>query len=597
MKNRARISIHKITIKRFRSIKEITLTINDLASPIVICGANNSGKTNILRAINLFFNPNNYESEIDAPYHLKKGSGGSQDAVHPVIEIEFLDGERIIKIERKFDANGLVPEKANDFLESTKGFLKSINFLYIPSINVSFPELIKNLIDDVYNVEYANTRFSGSKRELKDVLARYYEGLEEILGILQRDINSLFRNYSESWGVAFSIKNNLQKVRDLITEDIEFYISDGKNASRHLEGKGSGLQRLAYILLCRRIIEKTTNRSSILVIDEPDVYLHPAFQKKLNQDLQDLSSDFSCQVFITTHSPTFISPRNTSNLFLIDIKSSEVSYRRKGDKEFTVFETINVDLNQTEGSRRIREYLGLDNQDVNLLSSYTVLVEGETDQVYLENLLDYFQLPKPEIFYLSGADNAEEKIRFFDSQYQYQEFKGYVRLILDNDEKGKKVKAEIERKKSNFLKINLTVDFIPTFLGVIPADSRPQNSIEDFLYPEVFFYILEKQLAKMGKKKISTKNQQDVIQKLCQRNRHFISKGILSVAEDLVNNADPETRIKFSGSSMKQQFSKIFKQLICNADRELVEKLRSGHEKYPTVFDFLKRISNHEDFL
>ncbi len=45
--------IREVQIKRFRSINEITFIPNDLS---VIVGDNDCGKSNVLRALNLFFN-------------------------------------------------------------------------------------------------------------------------------------------------------------------------------------------------------------------------------------------------------------------------------------------------------------------------------------------------------------------------------------------------------------------------------------------------------------------------------------------------------------------------------------------------------------
>ena len=50
------IKIEKVEIERFRSIlKKLELNIDISYNLISICGQNNVGKTNTLRAINLFF--------------------------------------------------------------------------------------------------------------------------------------------------------------------------------------------------------------------------------------------------------------------------------------------------------------------------------------------------------------------------------------------------------------------------------------------------------------------------------------------------------------------------------------------------------------
>ena len=42
---------------------DMEFNISDYSMPVAICGQNNVGKTNTLRAINLFFNPNTLGQE------------------------------------------------------------------------------------------------------------------------------------------------------------------------------------------------------------------------------------------------------------------------------------------------------------------------------------------------------------------------------------------------------------------------------------------------------------------------------------------------------------------------------------------------------
>ena len=43
------------TIKRFRSLMNVELLVVN-GQPVTICGENNIGKTNVLEALNIFFN-------------------------------------------------------------------------------------------------------------------------------------------------------------------------------------------------------------------------------------------------------------------------------------------------------------------------------------------------------------------------------------------------------------------------------------------------------------------------------------------------------------------------------------------------------------
>ena len=80
------IKINKIHIKRYRSILDLELTIDTTNNFITICGENNTGKTNSLKAIDLFFNPNKYVPEQDVPHHKLEGSRGG--ATCPEISID-----------------------------------------------------------------------------------------------------------------------------------------------------------------------------------------------------------------------------------------------------------------------------------------------------------------------------------------------------------------------------------------------------------------------------------------------------------------------------------------------------------------------------
>lgn len=82
------IKITKLTIQRYRSIIDMSLDFNVDSNIVSICGPNNVGKTNVLRALCLFFNPQLYNPKTDIPT-LKNATWGG--AVHPKIIVDFFD--------------------------------------------------------------------------------------------------------------------------------------------------------------------------------------------------------------------------------------------------------------------------------------------------------------------------------------------------------------------------------------------------------------------------------------------------------------------------------------------------------------------------
>ncbi len=93
-------------VKRFRSLMDVTLNISqDL--PTIICGENNIGKTNFLRALNLYFNHLSdavFNPKDDLPYHIVYGSGGG--SLKTELTGKFEKDDPVISIKVVFFKNG-----------------------------------------------------------------------------------------------------------------------------------------------------------------------------------------------------------------------------------------------------------------------------------------------------------------------------------------------------------------------------------------------------------------------------------------------------------------------------------------------------------
>lgn len=162
--------------------------------------------------------------------------------------------------------------------------------------------------------------------------------------------------------------------------------------SVELEQWGSGTRNRTKILLtlfrARRVSEQETSASKVtpvIIIEEPESFLHPSAQAEFGSMLQDLAEEFEIQVIVATHGPYMLSTKNpASNLLL----------RRKIEKR-RVTESELVDTGGENWMEPFGLALGLSNeafepwhkalfQDRNAL----LLVEGATDKEYFELLRD-----------------------------------------------------------------------------------------------------------------------------------------------------------------------------------------------------------------
>lgn len=577
---------------------------------VAICGQNNVGKTNTLRAINLFFNPEIYAPEIDMP-KIKHATGGQ--SIHPKVEITFWDDQndiyytlcRDIKLYtdplHEFGLSGtsfrFEGKKKKDKKTLTAAEIKvimdQIEFVYIESINTFIPELISKITEGIINVEYDKARFSQSRKALKEAYDTYVDGLSAILGTFANDISSTFKYFCEDWKVEFIVPKNSETFRDLISEDVRLSLDD--NGSIGVLDKGAGLQRLATILLNFEMLSRINKKKSVIVcIDEPDVYLHEGLQRKLKMLFDEKSS--SMQLFFTTHSKVFINEYSMRNVFLLDSKHYE-QYSARKKRNISVMETVLVDINDQSGYDKICSHLGIEAVTYELLQKNNLLVEGNCDKRYLTELFNYFDLPCPNIESLNGADNAIKFLEFYDSYYRNNttQYKPKIKVVFDNDAKGREVYCKIRAITYNHIDVTVVLLQNHTNTGNTKIEkNNTNNEIEDFLYPEVMVYLINALLEKKG----MTKLKPTVV---CRKihTASFAAKGILELCEYEKNTLNPENGAEISFISSGNATNRIKEGLAgmfnLKANKTLLALMRECDIKYPCVKQILQSLCDFED--
>ena len=131
-------------------------------------------------------------------------------------------------------------------------------------------------------------------------------------------INSLFKSIEkdsdESYDIFDDLKNkNIIKLENnlynllngkFIFEEGQFKYSDEEGVSYSLSNASSGMKQLGVIQLLLK--NRQLKPNSVLIIDEPEVNLHPGWQFKYAELLVILARDLDIKLYINTHSPIFI---------------------------------------------------------------------------------------------------------------------------------------------------------------------------------------------------------------------------------------------------------------------------------------------------
>lgn len=589
----------------FRSILNLSFDVDNTLNLVAICGENNVGKTNTLRAIDLFFNPNTYDVTVDRPI-LKQSQGGAR--IDPKITIEFWDSqsEFFYEITRDFKTfktnfnSGLMGTKykrtkvRKDTKETkkltqkeTEHFLTLIEFRYIESININIPQLVEELTTDVIDVEYDKSRITANRKSLKEAYTTYTSGLQEILDVFSKDISDTFKIFKNNWNISFHVPYSAETFRDLISNDIELQVDD--KGCKNVEQKGSGLQRLAVILLNFEIIKRIKNKNYIVCIDEPDIYLHEGLQRNLMQFFEN-SSD-NVQIFYTTHSKIFINQYSMKNIFLLGAEwYSQYSSRKK--RNIDVVETKYIDTTCEEGYEKICTHLGIEKNNYDILQKNNIVVEGGCDKKYLEELANYFSIDICKIISADGVDNIEKYLNFYDSYYRnnVSTYKPKIKVLFDNDNAGREGYLKIKQKC--FKNIVTSCLLIQNFDGsgnTSTTKNTCNHEIEDLVYPEILCFLVNNLLERKSLNKINAKEVTAKISSPAYKN-----DGILSLLQNEKNNKNLERGDEISFISSRKATNDIKNGLAgmfnIQGNQQIIKILDECKVTYPFVEKYIREL-------
>jgi hypothetical protein len=180
------------------------------------------------------------------------------------------------------------------------------------------------------------------------------------------------------------------------------------------------------------------NYGSIILLDEPGVYLHTTFQMELIKILKELSE--TNKILYTTHLENMVNPKI--------IKINQIHIARRENEKIMLDRIIKIEDNKNLGEiTPIVNALKIDNFPLLYLNEKVILTEGMTDKIFLEILKEANLLDKNiKIIPGSGVSNLQTLIGLLIG------IAGKYIVMFDNDEAGReffeKYKNEYGEKES-----------------------------------------------------------------------------------------------------------------------------------------------------
>lgn len=183
-------------------------------------------------------------------------------------------------------------------------------------------------------------------------------------------------------------------------------IQEGNDKYKNFNVLSEGEQQAIII---RGLIELVNNENTLFLFDEPDTYLHPSWQRRFIEDINQLSNsgEFNTSQFlITTHSPQLLSNANpeVSDVQIMEdgeiVKITPKYYGR--DISTILYEMMGVERRNKKVAKELSSLFSLieDEELEDAKKEYTRLAEllGEDDPaiIRIKTQLDYLQEAKDE---------------------------------------------------------------------------------------------------------------------------------------------------------------------------------------------------------
>jgi putative ATP-dependent endonuclease of the OLD family len=429
--------LRRIYAENYRTL--VQAEFDFLSDYCTISGKNNAGKSAILRLLDNLLkvqervpwggqdNTLDYQEDVtqwvkDKPsihvsYELcisREDDPALVVFVEKIAELEITEKEATLKINLTLDStDNLTTEVAIDGTTATEQAAKEI----VKKLQGSESLFLHNSTthQDFYfgggrraKAMYEFSLSSEEQRRVSEAERNVQRRIKQLAKEHTDDLNQMLGRLTEKYDVVFSTLQSFSTRR----MPLGINLTD-KSVDVPLNDWGSGTQNRMHVMMsilkANRIktLRKSEDRiTPIVVIEEPESFLHPSAQAEFGRLLQELSKELGIQIIAATHSPYILNQISPESNILLERKM----FRRKQ------LETVVVPTSGDDWMAPFADNLGIVPPEFeswrglfSLESPRVLLVEGQIDKDYFEYLRetwpDKFEIePEIEIEPYGGKD-------------------------------------------------------------------------------------------------------------------------------------------------------------------------------------------------
>lgn len=183
----------------------------------------------------------------------------------------------------------------------------------------------------------------------------------------------LNRNYRKNGGherIKFTLDVNRQEMFQILSQFVREEAGGEEGKASPIEYLSNGMKSLYMLSMLETYTDEKARIPSIIIVEDPEIFLHPQLQKASSEILYHLSK--KNQVIFTTHSPNLLSNFTTRQIRQIILDQEYYSI---------VNEKANIDV--------ILDTLGYGANDL-MNTNFVFIVEGKQDKSRLPLLLEKY---------------------------------------------------------------------------------------------------------------------------------------------------------------------------------------------------------------
>ena len=405
------MSISRISIKNYKSLKDIRLNLDNKYQIFGLLGKNGAGKSNVIDAINYFYENLNNDS-LFGENKIDKVNVYAQ-----FMQIEIVYDFSVFKNKNKNEHLKDVYEILKKYSRKNKILIRMIQYKNGKIEWFPKEKEVRKSISKLYPLYLIDTRFINLQDwsyiwNMISDLAITTEKLKQ--DMINGKLDLVFKEiYGEKYTKSLNIINNIFKNEKININNLDYknrfknaistrlggvqFINDGND----LQYYSDGINSLKYINLAMKVISMLSNtgwKSPIILLDEPEIGLHTQYIYNLVDNINEVCNN-NINIIISTHSNQLITRMIQSEIRLC---------------LYSVYARENYsDIDKLKDIIYEEEKFIISNKETECyFADAIVCVEGRTEIQILRNkrINELFKKIRNVIIYQSNSDNLGIKL-------------------------------------------------------------------------------------------------------------------------------------------------------------------------------------------